>query len=145
MTVLGWTVGSVLGAGTALILIAFVRRSGPLAERRFWALALLVAALVYVGFAALGVGTGLVVEPSNVLGFEGLGVMVYGALGALGTRHPRVLAAGWVLHVIWDLGHRHVGWVPDWYVVACVAFDVVVASYLGLSLRRGRAIRPKLV
>ena len=134
MTPLGWTGSLALGAVAALIPLLWLRRKSPGSQQRFWALGLLVAALIYVGFAVLGIGAGTVGDPPHVLGFEGLGVMVYGALGALGMRHPKALAFGWALHVVWDLGHRHADWVPEWYVAACLAFDVVVAGYVAATM-----------
>jgi hypothetical protein len=44
------------------------------------------------------------------------------------------LAAGWALHPIWDAalhlqgsGAAHA---PEWYVVACISFDLPVAAYI---------------
>lgn len=139
MTGLGWAGSLALGALAAAVPVAWLRGQRPASRQRFWAVALLVAALIYVGFAVLGSAQGLVHDPPHTLGYQGLGVMVYGAMGALGMRHPKVLAAGWALHVVWDLGHRHAAWVPEWYVAACLAFDLVVAGSVAVDLRRGQA------
>lgn len=144
MTPLGWIGSLVLGAVAAAVPVVWLRGKRSSSRQRFWALALLVAALIYVGFAAVGSAMGLVDDPPHTLAYQGLGVMVYGALGALGMRHPKALAAGWALHVFWDLGHRHAAWVPDWYVAACLAFDLVVAGSVALDLRGGQANGPSV-
>lgn len=130
MTLLGWILSLALGVVAAALPLAWLRGKRRSSRQRFWALALLFAALIYVGFAVVGSTLGLVDDPPHTLGYQGLGVMVYGALGALGMRRPQALAAGWALHVVWDLGHRHAAWVPEWYVAACLSFDLVVAGAL---------------
>jgi len=139
MTSLGWAGALALGAVAAAAPIAWLHSKRPQARQRFWAVALLVAALIYVGFAVVGAGAGTIEDPPHVLGYEGLGVMVYGALGALGMRRPKALAVGWALHVLWDLGHRHEVWVPEWYVAACLSFDLVVAGALVWQARNSEA------
>lgn len=142
MTPFGWIGSLALGAAAAAVPLVWLRGRRRSSKLRFWALALLVAALIYVGFAVVGSALGLVDDPPHILGYQGLGVIVYGALGALGMRHPRALAAGWALHVLWDLGHRHAAWVPDWYVAACLSFDLVAAGALvRLAARPDRQVR----
>ncbi|MEM1056042.1 MAG: hypothetical protein AAGI52_10985 [Bacteroidota bacterium] len=104
----------------------FVRigRGRPLA---WWAVSLVVVAAVYVGFA-LARG-----DVSDAL-IEAGGAVVYGAVAWLGLRRDdaRIVAAGWALHPLWDLG-AHIGAgleAPAWYVWACLSFDLVVAVVL---------------
>ncbi len=46
----------------------------------------------------------------------------------------RALAAGWALHPIWDAGLHLQGsgatHAPEWYVVACISFDLLIASFI---------------
>ena len=97
------------------------------------ALGLVVAALIYVGFALLG-------RASLVWAFiEGMGVAGYGLLAWCGVRFSRWwLVAGWGLHPVWDvwlhLVEQGAHFTPVWYVWACLGFDLVVAMYLGLRI-----------
>ncbi len=90
---------------------------------------LLVAALIYVGFAVVG-GAG-----SAWIGIEVAGVFFYGVFAWLGLKYsPYWLAAGWALHIIWDvwLHQTHAGhlYTPDWYPPLCLGFDLAVAAIL---------------
>jgi hypothetical protein len=93
---------------------------------------LILAALVYVGFALrLGDWTWLGIELSSVL--------IYGGFYGLARRFsPLWLALGWLLHPVWDLfhflgsGHQ---FAPDWYTIACISFDLAVATYIFYRVR----------
>jgi hypothetical protein len=116
--------GAVLGGLFVLGMRAW-RRS---AERRVLALGLLVAALIYVGLAVASQ------SDSRALILEASGVAIFGVLAWLGLRSSLWwLAAGWLAHVAWDVGlhfdQRQV-FVPAWYPLLCVGFDLVVAGYL---------------
>ena len=121
MTVVGVVVGMLGGAAY----LSWVRRSRLNEERRL-AIGLVVAALIYVGFAVVG-GTGLAqigIELGGVVAFGGIAVV------ALGKR-IEWFALGWGLHVLWDvvLHSPEMSFVPAWYPIACVAFDAMVAGY----------------
>ncbi len=121
-----------LGAVGAYLLLAYSRRRRG-AEIRILATALVVAAVIYLGFALLW-------GSAAWIGVETLGIVAYGLPAWLGLRAKgavagrRWLALGWGLHPLWDLTlhlwgpGRHV--VPDWYAVACLSFDLIVAAYL---------------
>ena len=52
------------------------------------------------------------------------------------------LAAGWAVHVGWDLllhPLTSTGYAPAWYVRACVGFDLVVAAWIALRPQRETA------
>ncbi|MCB9745745.1 MAG: hypothetical protein H6741_12855 [Alphaproteobacteria bacterium] len=93
-------------------------------ERVAWALYLVLAALIYVGFALLG-GASV-----GWIAVELGGVLLYGALAALGgARWPLFVGLGWLAHVGWDLALHpggHPGYVPGWYPPLCLGFDVLV-------------------
>jgi hypothetical protein len=121
-----------LGAALAAPLVFFARARR--AERRIFALALLAAALIYVGFAlAAGAGAG-------ALAMELVGVALFGAVAWLGVRRAALwLAAGWAAHVGWDLLLHPLaaaGYAPAWYVRACIGFDLVVAAWIALRPAR---------
>lgn len=127
MTVLWLFLGLALGA--AFLALARARGRG---EVRILALGLLVAALIYVAFALAGAdGKWVLVEVA--------GVAVYGALAWLGLRRSLLwLAAGWALHPLWDAGLHLMGggaaFAPEWYVLACISFDLLVGAYIAFRL-----------
>ena len=120
--------GAVLGA--LFVLLADSRTS--LGEVRLLALGLVVAALLYVGFA-------LARADGRWLALEVIGLALFAGLGWLGLRVSLWwLALGWVVHVGWDVGlhlDRTQPVVGPWYPLACIGFDLVVAGFL-LSLAR---------
>ncbi len=112
--------------GGLFVLLAHRRTHGG--EIRLLALGLVVAALVYVVLAlAAGVDR-------RWLTLEAAGLGVFGILAWLGLRASLWwLALGWVAHVGWDVGlhlDRAQAFVPAWYPLWCVGFDLVVAGYL---------------
>ena len=126
-----WLVlGIVLGAG----FLVFARRQGVQGERRLLAVGLVVAALIYVGFAvAWADAVWMMIELGGVLVFTGLAV--------LGLKRSALsLAVGWALHPAWDVGLHLVGagaaFAPAWYAVACISFDLLVAAYIIARFRR---------
>ena len=71
---------------------------------------------------------------------ELIGVVVFTLIAVLGLRVSIwFLALGWTAHVLWDvLLHlvREQPFVPDWYPVACISFDLIVAGYIAVKLRK---------
>lgn len=115
-----------------VLAVPYLRVGQRLRGRRgrvWWAGGLVIAALLYVAFALAAGASG------GALAVEVGGVLLYGVPAALGLRgHRGWLAAGWLLHPLWDLGlHGAGGVAPEWYVWACLSFDLVV----GASLWRG--------
>ena len=86
--------------------------------------------LVYVArylFAATGGG------PNYWFWVEVLGTAIFVALAVLGVkRSPWFLAIGMVLHgLAWDAWHyRNSAYIPDWYVIACLAVDLSFGAYM---------------
>lgn len=120
----------VVGLLAAVPLLLYAQRISQRATVKLLGWALVIAALVYVGFA---------MYEGDVfwLEIEGLGVIAYSLFYWQAVQRPPHallwLAAGWLLHPLWDVGlhlagpARHV--VPDWYAVACLAFDLAVGVY----------------
>ncbi len=125
----GWVL---LGVALAIPYVGVGRRLTGRRARVWWAGGLVVAALVYVAFA---VARG---APPLALAFEAAGVVGYGMFAWLGLRgHAGWLAAGWLLHPLWDVGlHTGFALAPAWYVWACLGFDVVVGVWLYLDAVR---------
>jgi len=129
--------GLVDGTVLALVLVGVTcLLSRVLAEiwiRALLAVVLVVAAAVYVAFAASGADGGWVV-------LELVGVAVYGGLAALGVRGSRWwLVAGWTAHPVWDVLLHYVGpgrsFAPDTYTIPCLAFDLIIAVYIAVAGR----------
>ena len=131
VTVIALLLGTVL----ALALVGLARTYPPGRERRVYAVGLVIATLIYVGFGVAG-GAGV---PWLVL--ETLGVLLYGAAAWGGLRgRPWLLAAGWAAHVAWDVLLHLSGtgseYTPRWYPWLCVSFDLVMAGAALASSRR---------
>ena len=139
-----WIVWFLLG----LILgISFVAIARTLGKRRIFATGLVVAAVIYVAFAAFGGASWA------WIGLEVLGVGLYGALAVLGLRYSRWwLALGWAAHPAWDVALHIFGsgdaFSPAWYPVVCISFDLVVAAYIPFNRRRSgpnNSFKPNLL
>jgi hypothetical protein len=118
----------VIGAVSAFAFVIIARRSGTNGEKEIYAAGLFIAALIYVGFATIG---GASFGWSVI---ELAGLVVFTLLAVLGLKLSIwLLAAGWALHCLWDaLLHltRHAAFVPDWYPVICLGFDLILAAYI---------------
>jgi hypothetical protein len=120
------------GVGLVAVLIAIARRLRR--EAPIYRVVLAVTAAYYV-LAAWRGGTreALLLELGGLVLFGGV------ALAAWGSRRL-LLAAGWAGHALWDVGFHTGGrgaYVPEWYPLLCVAFDLLLAGYLcGTALRR---------
>lgn len=95
----------------------------------FFAFLLVFAAAVYVGFAEA--------DPTeNEKGIQWGVALAFVAIALLGLRtSPWVIASGWVLHSGWDLlHHRDVlkTRTAEWYPGACLAYDLIIAGFIGL-------------
>jgi hypothetical protein len=128
-------VAFIVGAVLAIGFVALARRFPPARERRIYAVGLVFAALVYVGFGLTGEAS------AQWLGFEVLGVVLYGAAAWLGVRGQTwLLAFGWAAHVAWDaifhLSGAGAEYTPDWYPWLCLSFDLLVAVAVVASSRR---------
>ena len=119
------------GLGAALLTVGAFRLLPPRWEHRAYAAALFAAAVIYARFAVSGHA-----DPTWVAA-EVTGIIAYLPFAIFGLRWPRVLAAGWALHMVWDLAHldRH-AFVPEGYAELCGIFDLVIAAAI---LWRARA------
>ncbi len=96
-------------------------------------LALLVAALIYVGLALLS---------HNILfvTIEIIGLVLFLFMIGLGYFYSFwFIVMGWLMHVLWDIGlhpDQTAPYVPQWYPWLCVGFDIVMALYMGITIIR---------
>ncbi|MDQ4119995.1 MAG: DUF6010 family protein [Acidobacteriota bacterium] len=127
--------GLILGIVLSLALIYLAHTRPPKGERRVYAIGLVVAALIYVGFGVIGGAN------ARWLMIEIVGVLIYGVAAWIGLRGwTSFLALGWMAHVAWDVLLHLSGagseYTPDWYPWLCVSFDSVVAGAILKSIRR---------
>jgi hypothetical protein len=113
----------VVGAGILLaMLLVWLAERRPARARFIYGVALVVAALIYVGFAVLGGAD------ARWLGIEAFGVALFGAAAYVGvTAAPLVLALAWIAHISWDFFHSGSAYTPGWYIFLCAGFDAVIA------------------
>ena len=81
----------------------------------------------YVGFAARDGRRG-------AMTVELVGCLWFGALALAGLAlSPLLIAGGLMAHALWDLVHHRHGLhaeTPDWYVLYCVLYDVMLGGFL---------------
>ncbi|WP_415885311.1 DUF6010 family protein [Neptuniibacter sp. QD37_6] len=121
-----WLIFGLAGAG---LLIKFAQGREEQEQINIFGIALVVAALIYIGFAVFYSAS------TTWLFIEAIGVLVYGSFYLLAKRFGlHFLALGWLMHPVWDGGLHLVGagghFAPEWYAVMCISFDLVVAAYL---------------
>ena len=125
-----------IGVVCAAICILLVQKIYPNQTVAVWRNALVLAAVIYVGFA-------LFTKNWEWLPIEIGGVAIYGTLAFLSKKYSHYfLAIGWAAHVLWDVLLHSNGdpdFVPSWYPGACIGFDLVIAGYLVWYFLRKKA------
>jgi hypothetical protein len=122
--------GAVLGAIFVGIAYAIRRHTD-----RILAWGLIVAALAYVVFSfSLDADA-----RAGWLAVELAGVAVYGAMALRGVRgSPWWLAAGWLLHPLWDVALHYAGpggtFAPTWWTIPCLSWDLLTAAYVAYRI-----------
>ncbi len=122
-----------LGAALGLAFALGARALAPRRALGLWAIGLVVAAGIYVGFA-LGAGGGRGLAPA----LAGVAAVVPFALAGL-RGLPLAVALGWAAHVVFDLafeGALAPGVAPAGYAALCAGFDVAVAVAIAWTARR---------
>jgi len=127
--------GALLGA----VFVFIARQQHPRGEAVLYAIGLVVAAIIYAGFAVIGAA------PPQWMAIEFAGILPFAAFAWLGVRHSTWwLAAGWLVHPLWDTGfHLFTGtpaFVPSWYPVVCIGFDLLVAGAIAIRMLDRRTV-----
>jgi hypothetical protein len=117
-----------LGFVGAVIFLSAARIASRI-ETQILAIGLVMAALIYAGFAVISHAS------PAWLATEGAGIVIYGTCAGLGWRFSSGwLLLGWLFHPVWDLALHFfasgAAFTPAWYALGCVSFDLVVAAYL---------------
>jgi len=129
----------IIGILTAVVSIFLVNKFKLGRPIPFWERGLILAALIYVGFAIVG-------QNWEWLPTEFGGVAIYGMAVLLSRKFsPIWLAIGWAGHILWDLllhPNGHPGYIPDWYPGVCLGFDIVIGVYIfyyvAMDLKKNR-------
>lgn len=105
-------------------------------ERSFYPVVLVVIAVLYLLFAAIGAS-------ADALVAEALPALLFVAAAVVGFRRTLwITVAGLALHGVFDFIHHLVinnPGVPAWWPGFCLAYDVTAAAYLGTLLVARRA------
>lgn len=131
MVVVFWLL---IGLASAAVFLV-VTRLAPEREMKTLKLGLVVATIIYVGFAVVGSAS-----PSWIA-MEIAGIGIYSLLAVLGLCYSKWwLMLGWLLHPVWDIELHLIGrgahFTPSWYALGCVGFDLLVAAYIcGVQVR----------
>jgi hypothetical protein len=128
----------VIGIVLALAVSAYATALRLDRDRAFYPTVLIVIALLYVLFAAMGGSGRAIVVESLIAG----GFIVAASLGF--RRSLWLVAAGLAAHGVMDFFHGGLvanPGVPVWWPAFCSAYDVVAAGYLTWRLRRDPARR----
>ena len=122
-----------IGAIACVAFIVAARQLGWKRELRLYAAGLFIAALIYVGFVARD-------ATPRWLVIELAGLLVFTLLALAGVKISAwILAAGWAAHAFWDLllhKLQSAAFVPDWYPLTCLSFDLLLAIYIALRIRK---------
>lgn len=123
----------VIGIVLALVISYLARLAGFDRDRVFYPMALVMIALLYVLFAAMGGSVhALIIESFIATGFI--------AVAFAGFKHNLwLVVAGLAAHGLMDLVHPHFvnnPGVPVFWPSFCMAYDVVAAAFLAWLLKR---------
>jgi hypothetical protein len=117
-----------IGIGFALAVALFARVTGFERDRSFYPTVLVVIALLYGLFGAIGGSTPALVAECGPMA-------VFVLLAWLGHRNSAwLVVAGLAGHGVFDFFHPHLitnPGVPPWWPQFCLAYDVTAAAYLG--------------
>jgi hypothetical protein len=117
----------VIGIILAIAFILLAQRNKSYRGEKFsYALGLAIAAAIYVGFGVFSNSTDWILT-------EFVGLLIYVPFAILGVRFSGwFLSFGWLLHVGWDilLHGSHLDFVPSWYPMVCLGFDILLAVYI---------------
>lgn len=111
-------------AGLTILLIQTLSLEN---NHKMYAVALIIAASIYLGFSLLSQNTTWIFT-------ETVGTITFSLIAFIGVKFsPWFLAMGWLIHPVWDLlidNHKLTTFVPYWYPTFCIGYDIVIALYI---------------
>ena len=123
----------VVGIAIGLFTSVFARVTRFDRDRAFYPTVLVVVALYYILFAAIG-------ESAHALRLESIQLAIFAGIAVVGFRSSLWwVVAGLAGHGAFDLAHDHLvanPGVPVWWPGFCMAADVVLAAFLAWLLDR---------
>lgn len=125
-----YLIGVLLGVGVCV----FGTIAGFDRDRSFYPVMLIVIASYYDLFAAIGAGYAF--RPETVV----LALFILASLAGMRIS-LWIVAAALLAHGLFDLYHGELianAGVPAWWPKFCLAFDVLSAAYLAITLKRNR-------
>jgi hypothetical protein len=127
-------VALIVGLVLPLVIGVFATLTGLDRDRAFYPVVMIVIALLYVLYAAIG-------GSNEALMVDGTVALVFIAAAVAGFRRSLwIVAAALAAHGVMDLFHDtfvdNPG-VPAWWPAFCGAYDIVAAGYLGWLLKTG--------
>jgi len=126
-----------IGILLALAAFFFSRFVGLDRDRAFYPTVMIVIALLYGLFAAIG-GSG------NALALESIGIVAFLILAVLGFKSSLwLVVVALFAHGVYDFFHPHLftnPGVPAWWPEFCMAYDVTAAIGLAWLLRSHRPV-----
>lgn len=128
-----------IGVVSAIAFLAFIQLK-PAQEPQILAMGLILAALIYVGFAIVGNAR------LGWIAIELVGVGLYGLLAVIGLYFSQWwLMLGWVAHPVWDISLHWFAQgtivTPISYAIICTSFDGLVAAYIANKLLKLSKLR----
>lgn len=130
----------IIGGAAAAALLWCLRKTKAGTHPKTYANMLVIAAIIYVGFAFFGGA----LEWAYI---EVIGVVIFAAIAAAGLKFSYwLLAVGWAAHVLWDVllhSPETTPFVPFWYPAACIGFDLVLAGYIAAAILSNNAAANK--
>jgi len=128
-------VALIVGIALPFVIGVFATLTGLDRDRAFYPVVMIVIALLYVLFAAIGgSGEALLVDGAIALAFIAAAVIGF-------TRSLWIVAAALLAHGGMDLFHGALvdnPGVPAWWPAFCGPYDAGAAGYLGWLLKSGR-------
>lgn len=124
--------GIVFGLAFVAIALAVNQRLPTRRQLRHAMLAILLSAA-----AAIYVGSNLPPQTGSAA-TQTIAFVAFTAVALLGWSSAPILAAGWLGHSVWDFLHLAgvlAAGTPQWYEIACLTADPLLAAFLLFALR----------
>ncbi len=117
----------IIGGVAAIACLGFIHFLFPKKVLSIWRMGIIIAAIIYVGF---------VIQKGawEFLYMELIGVGIFSFLAWLSLKYNNYwLSLAWALHIAWDMllhDAASTAYVPVWYPVSCIGFDIMIACYV---------------